>query len=122
MIIQILASYNESYYSWHNSWTQELLLEIISTAIEQLLNRNCTVDPALMPGSFEGVWGIWVITWLWWLSLMRDDDHKREVLEFSYKRGINEAVEGIEDNENNYSIFSVSSSEDSFVYSQPEPD
>jgi len=45
-----------------------------------------------------------------------------KVLEFSYKRGINEAVEGIEDNENNYSIFSVSSSEDSFVYSQPEPD
>ena len=43
-------------------------------------------------------------------------------LEFSYKRGINEAVEGIEDNESNYSIFSVSSSEDSFVYSQPEPD
>ena len=39
-----------------------------------------------------------------------------KVLEFSYKRGINEAVEGIEDNENNYSIFSVSSSEDSFVY------
>ena len=32
-------------------------------------------------------------------------------LEFSYKRGINEAVEGIEDNESNYSIFSVSSSE-----------
>ena len=58
-----------------NSWTQELLLEIISPAIEQLLNRNCTVDPALMPGSFEGVWGIWVITWLRWLSLMRDDDH-----------------------------------------------
>ena len=45
-----------------------------------------------------------------------------KVLEFSYKRGINEAVEEIEDNESNYSIFSVSSSEDSFVYSQPEPD
>ena len=45
-----------------------------------------------------------------------------KVLEFSYKRGINEAVEGIGDNENNYSIFSVSTSEDSFVYSQPEPD
>ena len=58
-----------------NSWTQELLLEIISPAIEQLLNRNCTVDPALMPGSFEGVWGIWVITWLRWLSLMWDDDY-----------------------------------------------
>ena len=55
-----------------NSWTQELLLEIISPAIEQLLG---TVDPALMPGSFEGVWGLWVITWLRWLSLMRDDDH-----------------------------------------------
>ena len=38
-----------------------------------------------------------------------------KVLEFSYKRGINEAVEGIEDNDSNYSIFSVSSSEDSFV-------
>ena len=58
-----------------NSWTLELFLEIISPAIEQLLNRNCTMDPALMPGSFEGVWGIWVITWLRWLSLMRDDDH-----------------------------------------------
>ena len=58
-----------------NSWTQKLLLEMVSPAIEQLLNRNCTVDPALMLGSFEGVWGIWVITWLWWLSLMRDDDH-----------------------------------------------
>ena len=45
-----------------------------------------------------------------------------KVLEFSYKRGINEAVEGIEDNESNYSIYSVSSSKDSFVYSQPEPD
>ena len=44
-----------------------------------------------------------------------------KVLEFSYKRGINEAVEGIGDNDGNYSIFSVSSSEDSFVYSQPEP-
>ena len=41
-----------------NPLTQELLLEIISPAIEQLLNRNCTVDSALMPGSFEGVWGI----------------------------------------------------------------
>ena len=46
-----------------------------------------------------------------------------KVLEFSYKRCINGAVEGIEDNDSNYtSIFSVSSSEDSFVYSQPEPD
>ena len=36
----ILASYDEVYYSWHNSWTQELLLEIISPAVEQLLNRN----------------------------------------------------------------------------------
>ena len=53
-----------------NFWTQELLLEVISPAIEQLLNRNCTVDLALMPGSFKGVWGISVITWLRWLSLM----------------------------------------------------
>ena len=45
-----------------------------------------------------------------------------KVLEFSYKQGINEAVEGIEDNGDNYSIFSISSSNDSFVYSQPEPD
>ena len=30
-IIQILASYDEVYYSWHNSWTQKLLLEIISS-------------------------------------------------------------------------------------------
>ena len=74
IIIQILASTIVGI----NSWTQELLLEIISPAIEQLLNRNCTVDPALMPGSFEGVWGIWVITWLRWLSLMRDDDHKEK--------------------------------------------
>ena len=35
-----------------NSWTQELLLEIISPAVEQLLNRNLNCeDPALMPGS-----------------------------------------------------------------------
>ena len=45
-----------------------------------------------------------------------------KVLQFSYKPGINEAVEGIEVDYNNYSIVSVSSSEDSFVYSQPEPD
>ena len=45
-----------------------------------------------------------------------------KVLEFSYKPGINEAIEGILDNYSNNSIFSVSSSEDSFVYSQPEPD
>ena len=34
-----------------NFWTQELLLEIISPAIEQLLNRNGIqeMDPALMP-------------------------------------------------------------------------
>ena len=38
------------------------------------------------------------------------------------QKGINQAVDGIEEDENNYSIFSVSSSEDSFVYSQPEPD
>ena len=41
-----------------------------------------------------------------------------KVLEFSYKRGINEAVEGIEDNGDNYRIYSVLSSEDSFVHSQ----
>ena len=45
-----------------------------------------------------------------------------KVLEFSYIKYINQAVEVIEDDENNYSIFSVSRSEDSFVYSQPEPD
>ena len=27
----ILASYDEVYYSWHNTWTQKLLLEVISS-------------------------------------------------------------------------------------------
>ena len=45
-----------------------------------------------------------------------------KVLEFSFKWGINEAVEGLEDNDDSYSIYSVSSSEGSFVHSQPEPD
>ena len=39
IIIQILASYDEVYYSWHK-FLDKLLLEIISPAIEQLLNRN----------------------------------------------------------------------------------
>ena len=38
-----------------------------------------------------------------------------KVLDFSYK-GVNEAVDGIEDNDDNYSIYSVSSREDSFVH------
>ena len=38
-----------------NSWIQELLLEIISPAVEQLLNRNLNCeDPALMPGFLRG--------------------------------------------------------------------
>ena len=36
IIVQILASYIVGI----NSWTQELLLEIISPAVEQFLNRN----------------------------------------------------------------------------------
>ena len=41
IIIRILASYDEVYYIVGiNSWTQELLLEIISPAVEQLLNGN----------------------------------------------------------------------------------
>ena len=38
-----------------NSWIQERLLEIISPAVEQLLNRNLNCeDPALMPGFLRG--------------------------------------------------------------------
>ena len=38
-----------------NSWIQELILEIISPAVEQLLNRNLNCeDPALMPGLLRG--------------------------------------------------------------------
>ena len=39
IIIRIIASYDEVYYSWHK-FLDTLLLEIISPAIEQLLNRN----------------------------------------------------------------------------------
>ena len=54
IIIQILASYDEVYYSWHK-FLDKLLLEIISPAIEQLLNRNlnCVMDT---PGSQSVFW------------------------------------------------------------------
>ena len=38
-----------------NSWTQELLLKVISPAVEQLLNRNLNrEDPALILGFLRG--------------------------------------------------------------------
>ena len=38
-----------------NSWTQELLLKVISPAVEQLLNRNLNCeDPALILGFLRG--------------------------------------------------------------------
>ena len=44
------------------------------------------------------------------------------LLAFSYKKEINQAVEGLDCDISNLSIFSASSSEDSFRFSQPEPD
>ena len=44
------------------------------------------------------------------------------LLNFIRKYEINLAIEGLEIDYDNYSIFSKASTEDSFVYSQPEPD
>ena len=77
MILRML-SYDEIYYSWHNSWTQELLLEIISPAIEQLLNRNLNCGPcALMPGSLgvKGIYGLHRFLALVVKSSKGDDDY-----------------------------------------------
>lgn len=43
------------------------------------------------------------------------------ILKFSYNKEINTAVAGEECELNNLTIFSVSSSENTFRYSQPEP-
>ena len=44
------------------------------------------------------------------------------ILEFSYKKELNALIDGYDCNVSNLSIFSEASSEDSFMFSQPEPD
>ena len=44
------------------------------------------------------------------------------ILEFSYKKELNAIIDGYDCNVSNLSIFSETSSEDSFMFSQPEPD
>ena len=44
------------------------------------------------------------------------------ILEFSYKKKLNALIDGYDCNVSNISIFSEASSEDSFIFSQPEPD
>ena len=44
------------------------------------------------------------------------------ILEFSYKKKLNALIDGYDCNVSNISIFTEASSEDSFIFSQPEPD